>query len=72
MLKLKYAKNTPEVQEVKEVLKELSLAFKLEQDTTLQHLVLEDGDHPIQGLPAIKVHLEQLSSELKKWWYCDC
>lgn len=69
---LKFAKPSVLVKELEENLRELSLAYKTEVDDTLDHPLLIDGDLTLEGGQAIKNHLDQLSGELKKWWYCDC
>jgi len=72
MITLKYTTRNQQVEEVEERLRELSLAFASETTSGLQQLQLVDGLHQVDGFPAIQNHLEELSKELHKWYYCDC
>lgn len=72
MITLKYATHSQEVLELEESLKNLSLAFKTEENKALCQPILEDGELILEGERAIKAHLDKLSGELKQWWYCDC
>ena len=72
MITLKFATLSPEVIDLEESLKDLSLAFKMEEDKALYQPILEDGELTLKGEKAIKAHLDKLSGELKQWWYCDC
>lgn len=58
--------------EIEERLKELSLSFQVVENQLIKDVVLEDSGREIIGKKAILKHLEELSGELNKWYYCDC
>lgn len=72
MMTLKFPQPSAELEEIEEALKQLSLAFRKEQDPALQYLVLEDGESIVKGPQEIKNHLDNLRDELPKWWFCGC
>ncbi len=72
MITLKYASRNQQVEELEERLRSLSLAFASQITTSLQQPQLVDGKDEINGFSAIQSHLDTLSKELHKWYYCDC
>lgn len=72
MITLKYAIKNQQVEELEERLQSLSLAFASQTTNGLPQPQLVDGKDEINGFPAIQNHLDTLSKELHKWYYCDC
>jgi hypothetical protein len=72
MYTLKYATAGKEVNEIIDRFKQLSLAFQVEESADFEELRLQEGQQTIIGLENIKAHLEELSRELHRWYYCDC
>ena len=72
MYTLKSPSNNSEMKEITEQFKNHSLAFKVEIDPKEDTISLHDNDWSIQGFSAIVKHIEELSGELNKWYYCDC
>ena len=73
MYLLKYSEKDKAFTEVEERLYNLSLGFKSEYSPGLKTVTLFDDREMIaEGLHAIKAHLDQVSGELRQWYYCDC
>ena len=53
-------------------LKELTLAYQLDDAQKPEELILEDGQKTVAGEAAIQAYLEQLEGELGQWYYCSC
>lgn len=71
MIKITYPPG-PEVEQVEQQLKTLSLAYQKEENPNLSHPTLSDGIKQVEGLEAIQQYLEELSGELGQWYYCSC
>lgn len=72
MYTLKYAISGKEVEEITERLKQLSLAYQIEESSEVDNITLQEGKKAIVGLVKIKSHLEELATELHQWYYCNC
>lgn len=69
---LQYPNSTAQVQELEDRLRQLSLAYKVEQRTELEEIQLNDGEKLVQGFTSIQLRLDALQAELRHWYYCDC
>ncbi len=72
MINLKYAEENQQFLDIKERMKDLSLAFSHSQNTIQEHIVLEENEVQIKGYENIWKYLDQLEEELKSWYYCAC
>jgi hypothetical protein len=72
MFIIKYKSKDAKLEELEDRFRELSLAFKIEQVDQVEELTLFDGTLQVVGYEAIKSHLDQLSGELRHWYYCGC
>lgn len=72
MFVLKFAEKNKEVQEVEDTLKQMSLAYSIEENEDLKEVILMEDETRFSGLEAINNHLDKLSGELNSWYYCNC
>lgn len=72
MLILKYPPKALQRTELEDRLRQLSLAFRSEEDPKLEEPVLIEGRISYTGTANIMAHLDELARELYFWQYCNC
>lgn len=72
MVTLFYQTEDQSILDVKERLKDLSLAYKAESSIDMDIPYATEGDQRFEGIKAINEFIDLLASESHNWWYCDC
>lgn len=72
MITISYATKDAAFDRILTKLKDLSLAYQLDDTSGSEDLQLADGQQTVTGETAIQAYLEQLESELGQWYYCSC
>ena len=55
-----------------ERLKRMSLAFREEEDRSVEAPELDDSDRTVSGTSDIHTYLDEIEGQLGEWWYCSC
>ena len=71
-MRLIAAPHADEISEVISRLRRMSLAYEFISDEKVDQPLLTDGNVTHRGLRQILSFLDELESELKSWYYCDC
>ncbi len=69
---LQYSTQSPQLLEVEEKLKDLSLAYKKEELAVATQPILLEGGNRIEGKEAILEYLKEIEGELHQWYYGSC
>lgn len=71
-MQLLFSKRTQEIIDIEERLRVLTLAYKPVLGEANNEPALVDGRKEYLGIDKMNSYLDQLDSEKKQWYYCDC
>lgn len=69
---LVFKNKTEDITAVEDRLKDLSLAYVMVEDGTIDSPALVDGKKSYEGLEAMNEYIDLLDREKGQWYYCDC
>jgi len=71
-MKIYHSDQHPVPEEIIEMLEAHALSFSIVSDSKINGTYLEEGQIKVNGVDAIKDHLNTLIQEVKQGWYCNC
>lgn len=69
---LNYGTLSNDIQDIKDRLSDLSLAYNIKTDFKIIEPTLFDGRQYFEGIKAINNYIDQLEREQQNWFYCNC
>ena len=72
MIKVRFSQRDNQLADILERLRHLSLAFREEEDRSVEEPELQDSDRKISGNAEIHDYLDEIEGQLGEWWYCSC
>ncbi|MEM9549475.1 MAG: hypothetical protein AAGA77_26125 [Bacteroidota bacterium] len=72
MMTLTYFNRTAEIAEIENRLKQLTLAYNLEERDGQEEPMFVDGKSKYVGIDEMNAYLDQLEREKEQWYYCGC